>query len=110
MKYPSIHAPFSSASIGTFHFSEKIFLTPIHVHYQRAPIMGFIDVHQVNCPIWGWNNSEVKKYLLVLNLIEEYLNNMLELYLIHLVLEHTLMLGLEELVVVYELVYPLVAS
>ena len=19
--------------------------------------MGFFDVHQVNCPIWGWNNS-----------------------------------------------------
>ena len=19
--------------------------------------MGFVDVHQVNCPIWGWNNS-----------------------------------------------------
>ena len=22
-----------------------------------APIMGFVDVHKVNCPIWGWNYS-----------------------------------------------------
>ena len=36
---------------------QKVFFTPIHVPYQRAPIMGFVDVHQVNCPIWGWNNS-----------------------------------------------------
>ena len=21
--------------------------------------MSFVDVHQVNCPIWGWNNSLV---------------------------------------------------
>ena len=40
-----------------FNFFIKVFLTPIHVPYQRAPIMGFVDVQQGNCPIWGWNNS-----------------------------------------------------
>ena len=24
--------------------------------------MGFVDVHQVNCPIWGWNNSPAVIY------------------------------------------------
>ena len=38
----------------------NVFLTPIHVPYQRAPIMGFVDVYYVNCSIWGWNNSTNK--------------------------------------------------
>ena len=42
-----------------FNFFRKVFLTPIHVPYQRALIMGFVDVHWVNFPIWGWNNSTV---------------------------------------------------
>ena len=24
--------------------------------------MGFVDVHWVNCPIWGWNNSALNMY------------------------------------------------
>ena len=28
-----------------FNFFREVFLTPIHVPYQRAPIMGFVDVH-----------------------------------------------------------------
>ena len=45
IKNPSIHAPLSSASTGMFQFFRKVFLTPIHVPHQRAPIMGFVDVH-----------------------------------------------------------------
>ena len=45
LKNPSIHSPLSSECIGMFQFFRKVFLTPIHVPYQRAPKMGFVDVH-----------------------------------------------------------------
>ena len=58
-KKPSIHSPLSSACIGMFHFFQKSIFDPNTCTLKWAPIMGFVDVHQVNCPIWGWHNSFV---------------------------------------------------
>ena len=46
-----------------FNLFRRVFLTPIHVPFQRAPIMGFVDVHWVNCHIWVWNKSKLGSIL-----------------------------------------------
>ena len=45
LKNPSIHAPLSSACIGMFQFFQKSIFDPNTCTLQRAPIMGFVDVH-----------------------------------------------------------------
>ena len=39
----------------------RIFFDPNTCTLNCAQITGTVDVHQVNCTIWGWNNSVEKK-------------------------------------------------
>ena len=39
-----------------FQFIQNNVFDPNTCTLQRSPIMGFVDVHQVNFPIWGWKN------------------------------------------------------
>ena len=56
-KKSSIHAPLSSACIGVFQFIQKSVFDANTCTLNWAPITGTVDVHWVNFPIWGWNNS-----------------------------------------------------
>ena len=42
-----------------FQFIQKSDFDPNTCTLNWAPITGTVDVHWVNCPIWGWNNSPV---------------------------------------------------
>ena len=57
-KNPSMHAPLSSACIGMFQFIQKSVFYPNICTLNLDPLTGTINVNQVNCPIWGLNNSE----------------------------------------------------
>ena len=54
---PSIHAPLSSACIGMFQFIQKSIFDHNTCTLNLSQKTGTVDVHYVNCPIWGWNNS-----------------------------------------------------
>ena len=61
-KKTSINAPLSSACIGMFQFIQKSIFDPNTCTLNWTPITGTVDVHWVNCPIWGWNNSLKKSW------------------------------------------------
>ena len=56
----SIHAPISAACIGVFQFIQKSVFDPNTCTLNRFPLTGTVDVHYVNFPIWGWNNTPTK--------------------------------------------------
>ena len=56
----SIRAPLSAACIGMFQFIQQSVFDPNTCSLNWVPLTGTVDVHLVNCPIWGWNNTVPK--------------------------------------------------